>query len=260
MPPKTLKNPLRRRARGPGKRQAADAITVRPTYDAHRSLHPEMPTFDELLSARWFAVAWRRVTSGLRLHPSARRQVAMKANVSLSRCQPLLAAANNRVRSSILSASVSAGLAAVVGCNNHAYPSAETLDAGIASGATSGLPEALTTRRGLLTIECTPNAVGDDHDAVARAAESVEGRHAFDIVKEPERYVLQINTPALCAQYDWSVFGHDSWGTSLRVDCRSHWIQSAGPDRTFCTPDDLALRVVPKPKFHSIPNDDPFGH
>jgi len=51
-----------------------DAITVRAAYDAHRLLHSELPTFDELRDDGWFAVTWGRVTSELSLRTPAREQ------------------------------------------------------------------------------------------------------------------------------------------------------------------------------------------
>jgi hypothetical protein len=51
-----------------------DAATVRAAYDAHRSTHPEAPTFDALLDDGWFGIAWGRITTELETHGVVRQQ------------------------------------------------------------------------------------------------------------------------------------------------------------------------------------------
>ncbi len=51
-----------------------DVATVRDAYEKHRATHPVAPTFDALLDAGWFGVAWGRITAELRTRREMRKQ------------------------------------------------------------------------------------------------------------------------------------------------------------------------------------------
>ena len=51
-----------------------DVATVQAAYAEHRSAHPEVPTFDELLDDGWFGVVWGRVTTALHMRLNVRQQ------------------------------------------------------------------------------------------------------------------------------------------------------------------------------------------
>jgi hypothetical protein len=51
-----------------------DVVTVQAAYEEHRSTHPDLPTFDELLDAGWFGVAWGRITTELHMRMAVHRQ------------------------------------------------------------------------------------------------------------------------------------------------------------------------------------------